>query len=256
MHQKSLFTFLICLFPLFFQAKAETQQKDAITLFAASSLTHVMEETLQTFEQETGVLVEANYASSSVLAKQILAGANPDLFFSANQDWMNLLEKKELIVSDSKIDLLSNTLVLITHKESKHSLKGWQELDKTSIQSIAVGDPDHVPVGIYAQKILSQLNVWDSIQKKVIPTLNTRATVALVEQNEVDCGIVYRTDPLFSKKVIVCGVLPITSETRIVYSIAQIQGMQNNVLTKKFLKFLLSNKAKSIFEKYQFHYLR
>lgn len=129
---------------------------EKVTVFAAASLTNAVDEISAKYKQEKKGEVVASYASSSTLARQIENGAPADIFISADQKWMDYAQEKNLIINDTRKTLLGNELVLIAAKDSK--------IDKVDINKqtdwvklldggrLAVGDPDHVPVGIYAQE--------------------------------------------------------------------------------------------------------
>jgi molybdenum ABC transporter molybdate-binding protein len=114
----------------------------------------------------TGLTPRASYAASSVLAKQIEAGAPADLFFSADREWMDYLARRGLIRNASRRDLLGNALVLIVPVDSPLRLKIVPGLDLAGALGhgrLATGDPDSVPVGQYARQALTQLGVWQQV---------------------------------------------------------------------------------------------
>lgn len=250
--QISLTIFLL----LSFCEESFAGDRDRITVFAAASLTNAVEDIIKSFQEETGIGVDANLASSSILAKQILVGAMPGVYISANAEWMDEVEKSGLLYKDSRIDLLSNTLVIITPKDSTLKVDSWQDLVLPKVKSIALGDPGHVPAGMYAKDSMINLKIWDTVEKKIIPTPDVRAALAYVEMGEVDCALVYVTDALISRKVTVRGTMPVESHSKIVYPAAIVNGTGNVNGAWKFMEFLSSIKAKNIFERHGFKYLK
>lgn len=129
-----------------------------ITVFAAASLTNAMQDIATQYKKEKGVDVVSSFASSSTLARQIEAGAPADLFISADQKWMDYAVDKKAIDTASRQTLLGNSLVVVAPKASEQ--KDFTIDSKTNWTSLlnggrlAVGDPEHVPAGIYAKEAL------------------------------------------------------------------------------------------------------
>ncbi|VTP60984.1 Molybdate-binding periplasmic protein precursor [Serratia rubidaea] len=191
---------------------------DKITVFAAASLTNALQEIATQYQQGKDVQVVSSFASSSTLARQIEQGAPADLFISADQQWMDYAIDKQQMVKDSRYTLLDNDLVLIAAKDSKLDKVAitpqtdWQQL--LNGERLAVGDPDHVPAGIYAKEALQNLKAWSQLAPKLARANNVRSAMALVERQETPLGIVYGSDALASDKVKVVGVFRRTATSR------------------------------------------
>ncbi|MDY0039963.1 MAG: molybdate ABC transporter substrate-binding protein [Desulforhabdus sp.] len=236
-------------------AGAEAELPDSVTVFAAASTTNALTEIGRLFtDQNLGELIPS-FASSSTLAKQIESGAPANLFLSANSKWMDYLEEKKMIDGASRFDLLGNRIVLIAPAEAGP--------DKVAIGSgfdlsgllgdgrLAMGDPEHVPAGIYGRQALEKLGVWESIKGKVARCKDVRAALVLVERGEAPLGIVYATDAAVSEKIKVVGYFPEDSHSPIVYPVALVAGGETSA-AKRFMDFLKTSQAKTIFEKYGF----
>lgn len=227
-----------------------------ITIFAAASLTNAIEQISSTYEEKTGDKIRLSLASSSTLARQIAAGAPADIFISANEKWMDWLDEQNLITPNSRYDLLANRLVLIAPKDSTlaaidlNSASDLTSLIKTD-ERVAVGDPDHVPAGIYAKQALVSLGQWDALNRRLARTDNVRSALALVERGEAPIGIVYQTDADISAQVKIIGTFPENSHQAITYPVAMIE---NNPQSKaaKFMLWLLGDDASRIFADYGF----
>src|SRR3546814_7898673 len=104
----------------------------------------------------------ASYESSSILARQIEQGAPADLYISANEKWMDYLAERKLIDPATRVDLLGNTLVLIGPKgvAPVDIAPGFDLVARLGGGRLAMGDPDHVPAGIYGRSALEHLGVW------------------------------------------------------------------------------------------------
>ncbi|PHM61414.1 molybdate ABC transporter substrate-binding protein [Xenorhabdus ishibashii] len=229
---------------------------DKVTVFAAASLTNALDEIAVQYKKEKHGDIVASYASSSTLARQIEQGAPADIFISADQQWMNYASGKQLIVGNTRHTLLGNRLVLIAPKESH--LNQVEINQKTKWKSLlaggrlAVGDPDHVPVGIYAKESLQYLNAWDTVNPLIARTNNVRSGMALVERAEVPLGIVYGSDAVASNKVKVVGVFPPESHKSVEYPIAIIKGHEKQAV-RDFYDYLKTPEAAAIFKRYGFN---
>lgn len=246
---KKIIGVLLSLATLFVSLSTSASQK--ITVFAAASLTNAMQEIATSYQTEhQDCEIVFSFASSSVLAKQIEQGAPADIFMSADQKWMNyLIEHK---VATDKQNLLKNGLVLIAPKQSKlenveiNANTNWQTILPKG-ERLAVGDPDHVPAGLYAKESLTNLGVFDKLLPQMAPAGNVRDALMLVERNEAALGIVYSTDAKVSDKVKIIGSFPADTFKSIEYPITLLKAD-----AKEFYQYLNSEKAKTIFQKYGF----
>lgn len=246
-----LVVILLCL-PGWQCTKGSSEKTGTLRIFAAASLTPVMPKLRDRFlKTHPGVRFEFNFAASSILAKQIAYGAAADIFVSARPDWVDYLEKKDLIEAGNRFEFLSNKLVIIIPKTSRLGISTVRDLLNPAIERIALADWSNVPAGIYAMEALHRDGIWKAVEPKCIPALDVRAALTYVERGEVDCGIVYRTDAMLSEKVKIALQLPESIQPKIRYSVAII-GQENQALARSFVRFLMSDAAKGIFEKYGF----
>ncbi len=228
---------------------------DKVTVFAAASLTNALQKIAEQYQQQNGVEVVSSFASSSVLARQIEQGAPADLFISADQQWMDDAVAKQSVDNATRVTLLGNDLVLIAPKNTKppavtlSAATDWKSLLKG--QRLAVGDPAHVPAGIYAKEALQKLGAWQSLESKLAPASNVRAALALVERNETPYGIVYGSDAVASKDVVVVGSFPADSHKPVEYPMAMVKGHQS-AAASAFWHYLQGPEAAAIFKQYGF----
>jgi len=223
-----------------------------IEVFAASSLTDALKDIAANYEKAGGDKIIFNFAASSTLAIQIKAGAPADLFFSADEAKMDDLEKAGLIVKATRRDILRNSLVIVAPTDSSVTLTSATQLTNPKIQKIALGQPQSVPAGIYAREYMQKLGVWDQIAARVIPFENVRATLAAVETDNVDAGIVYKTDALHSQKVKEIYEISPQDGPKIVYPAAVIEDSKHAAAAKQFLDYLAKPDSLTIFAKYGF----
>lgn len=223
-----------------------------VVVFAAASLTDSLKETGAAYEKQSGDKIVFNFGASSTLARQIEEGAPADVFFSADEAKMNALEKKGLILKDTRRSRLSNSLVMVVASEGGAAIQGPQDLATGKVKRLALAEPKTVPAGIYAKEYLQKQNLWTSVESKVVPTENVRAALAAVEAGNVDAGIVYKTDAAISKRIKVVYEVPSKDSPDISYPVAVLKDTKQPELAKSFLKFLDSDEAGKIFEKFGF----
>ncbi len=226
----------------------------SVTIFAAASTTNAITDISKLFAEKNKAKVTHSFASSSTLAKQIEQGAPADVYLSANPKWMNYLTEKQSIEPQSRFDLLGNRIVLIAPVSSTVKITVGPKFDLPKVlgnDKLAMGDPDHVPAGIYGKQALVKLGVWKDVEPKVARAKDVRAALALVERGEAPLGVVYATDAAITKKVKVVGVFPEDSHPPIVYPVALIKD-KGTAIAKSYLEFLKSPAAKTVFEKYGF----
>lgn len=229
---------------------------EEVTIFAAASTTSALNEVVQAFESEPGNVgaVRTVFAASSTLAKQITQGAPADLFLSASAAWMDYLEKRAAVDPASRVSLLSNRLALIAPAASNRQLSlksGTALIDALGDGRLAMGDPDHVPAGIYGKAALSSLGLWDKIAERTARAANVRAALAMVERGEATAGIVYRSDALGRDAVHVIDLFPAHSHPEIAYPLAVVQG-RGSAAVQDFARFLKSETALAIFRRHGF----
>jgi len=225
---------------------------DEVEVFAAASLTDALKEVATTYEKSSGDKIIFNFAASSTLELQIKAGAPADIFFSADEPKMNDLEKAGLVIKETRRDLLSNSLVIIVPNDSAVTLTSAAQLADPKIKTIALGQTQSVPAGIYAKEYLQKIGIWSQVEARVIPMENVRAALAAVETGNADAGIVYKTDALHSHKAKTAYEVPLAEGPAIAYPIALISGSHHAVVAKKFLDYLSEIDSLKTFEKYGF----
>ena len=221
---------------------------DQITVYAAASLTDVLQEAAKSFEAAGSHRVVFNFGGSNDLARQIKAGAPADLFFSADKAQMDAVERDGRVGPGDRIDALSNVLVVVVPVASAAKVAGPADLK--AFGRIALANPEAVPAGVYARKYLEAEGVWDAVKDKVIPTLDVRAALAAVEAEHADAAIVYRTDAARSKRVRIALEVPRDKGPRIVYPLALLTRATKAAAL--FRDFLVSDTARALYEKHGF----
>jgi len=229
-------------------------------VFAAASTTDALNEIAAAFAAKKLGTIVSTYNASSTLAKQIENGAPAALFLSADEQWMDYLDNKKLLVPGSRSDLLGNALVLIAPKAETGAPAevaigpGFPLAKLLGDGRLAMGDPAHVPAGLYGKAALEKLGVWDQVKDKVAAAENVRGALAFVERGEAPLGIVYATDAMATPKVRQVGVFPEDSHPPILYPVALVAG-HDSPETRAALDFIRGPEAKAIWTKYGFRLL-
>ena len=225
---------------------------DEVTVSAAISLKDVLDEISGLYRTESqGVAIHFNLGASGTLQRQIEEGAPVDIFISAAPAQMDSLASRSLILADTRKDLLKNSIVLIA-PEGRAGITGFQDLVRPEIKVIAIGDPQTVPAGKYAQEVLTHFGLYDKLKPKFVLAKDVRQVLTYVETGNADAGIVYLTDARTSARVSVITTAPEDSHSPVVYPVAIIAGSRNVAAAKAFEEFLLGSKASAIFKKYGF----
>lgn len=242
--------FVLALALLLFAAAPAWAQKPEILVFAAASLKNALDDAAAAYP---AAKVTISYAASGPLARQIETGAPAALFISADEQWMDELAGKALIEPASRVDLLGNKLVLVAPAASKTSFAIGKDSDLAKLLGdgkLAIGDPQSVPAGKYAQDSLTKLGLWPSVEKSLARAESVRAALALVDREEAPLGIVYQTDAAADPKVRVVDIFPEDSHEPITYPAALIKGAAAPAAS--FLAWLRSAEAAPYFQKQGF----
>ncbi|XTZ11335.1 MAG: molybdate ABC transporter substrate-binding protein [cyanobacterium endosymbiont of Rhopalodia yunnanensis] len=230
----------------------EKQQKINLTVSVASSVQDVMKDIRVLYHKENpSVYINYNFGSSGSLQQQIEQGAPIDIFLSAAPKQMNVLQRKELLLTETRQDLLKNRVVLIVLKEKDNNVT-FESLNNADFKKVALGDPASVPAGQYGKEVLSFLKLYKKIDSKLVFGKNTRQILFYVETGNVDAGLIYKTDVKISKKVKIVDTAPENYHSPIIYPISVIKQSKHPEEAKKFTEFLFSEKVKNVFKNYGF----
>lgn len=226
-------------------------ERPAPVVFAAASLTDVLETVGELYAAEGHPKPKFNFAGSSALAKQLEQGAEADIFISADEAWMDYAADKSLIDPSSRVTLLTNELVLVAPAGAPITLDLASGMDLAGALNggkLALADPDSVPAGKYAREALTHFGAWDAVAASVARAENVRAAMRFVETGDAAAGIVYATDARAAGSAVqVVGVFPAASHTPITYPAALLEGNKDGP-GAGFLDFLASEGARKAFE--------
>jgi molybdate transport system substrate-binding protein len=241
--------FLLALCLLLTPLAARAQE---LTVFAAASLTDAMKDISAQWAQAGHPALRMSFGSSSTLARQIEQGAPANIFASADEKWMDYLADKNLIVTDTRKDLLGNDLVLVVPADKPQHVTIGPGFNLVGMLGpngrVATGDPAHVPVGIYAEQALKKLGIWDAVSPHLARADDVRSALLLVERGEAPAGIVYATDAAVSKAVMVAGTFPANSHDPVSYPFAVVKA-GDTPEARELITYLSGPEARAIFVK-------
>lgn len=224
------------------------EPKEPLTVFAASSLTESLSEVAAAWTAQGGAPVALSFDASSRLAQQIVAGAPADVMISADTQWMDTLAQQSRILTDTRVDLLGNTLVVVVPRGRSPGSGDAAILRQPQFRRIALAG-ETVPAGAYGDAALRQLGLWDTLSPRIIRGDNVRVVLGWVASGEADAGLVYRTDLLAEPKVELLVALPPDSHPPIVYPAAVVADSDQAESARAFLSWCTGPEATGIFSK-------
>ena len=223
--------------------------QEPIRIFAAVSLTDALTAVFSDFgKAHPSCRVVAQFGASSDLARQILAGAPADLFFSADRRQLDRVAAGRLIQEGARADVLSNELVVVRLREGPDTVAAPRDLE--ALGRIAMADPEAVPAGVYTRRYLESQGLWSRLRNKVVPTLDVRGALAAVASGNVDAGFVYRTDASIDDRVKIVYTVPREEGPPIAYSLGVIEGRDRREVRE--LYDYLRSEAGEVFSRFGF----
>ena len=225
-----------------------TRSEDEVVVFAAASLTEVLNEVKKRYESEYPAAIQYNFGGSQGLAIELSKGSPGDVFISAGTPPMKFLtEQSDVEISSTSI-IAQNSLIVVTKSEDVELISYSSLLD---LDLIAIADPNLAPAGFYAKQSLTHTGLWTGIQEKLVFAADVRAALNYVKSGNVDAAIVYMTDGLSEPQLKIRKIIPLTSYTNISYPIAVIQNKKSR-LSKEFVDYLLTSETAQLFQSYGF----
>lgn len=219
--------------------------KVELNISAAASLKEAMAKIGEEYSKDNkNVKLVINYGSSGSLQKQIEQGAPCDVFISAGKKQMDALNDGNLLLEGRYKDLVKNDLVLIANKDS--NIKNIDDLNTNKVKHVAIGEPDSVPAGKYADEVLTNLNIKSLINDKLVFAKDVKEVLAWTQSKNAEVGFVYYSDALNSKDIKIIETTKEDTHSPIIYPIAVIKDSKEVDEAKKFEEFLLSDKGQDI----------
>lgn len=246
-------------------------ERTEIQVFIAASLNTVMTELAEMYNEERPeVKITYNADSSGTLLTQIEEGYECDIFFSAAQKQMDELEKDGLVKEGTRANVVNNQVVVVTRKDSGTSVKGLETLKDAESIALAGGS---VPVGKYTRQALVNLGILEETEdaaeistQEVQEALggveiseqdNVSKVLAAVAEGSCEVGTTYYSDTYgYEDELDILETVSYDLTGNVIYPVAgvvnQEAGEAQSAAAKAFLKFILSDKAKAVFDAYYF----
>ncbi len=226
---------------------------ETITVSGAASLTEAFTNIASKFEKENpGTNVNLNFGSSGNLRMQVEGGAPVDVFASADENQMNILSNKSLIVNSSRKDFAHNSLVLIVPKTSTLNITNITDLANPNVQKISIGNPGTVPAGKYSLLALNKVYLWSQLKNKAVLAEDVKQVLVYVERGDVDAGFVYITDAKTAQPGTIKIVTSVPVSTPINYPIAVVSSSTHKEKAQKFIDFVTGKDGQDILNTYGF----
>ncbi len=237
-------------------AATPARAQESPTVFAAASLTDALRALGQDWASRGNPTPRFSFAASSTLARQMEQGAPADLFMSADEQWMNYVQERNLIVNATRVSPIGNSLVLVAPANAARPVELTRETNIVALLGpngrLATGDPAHVPVGRYAQAALTWMGQWDAVNPRLARADSVRSALLLVERGEAPYGIVYGTDAAISQGVRVVGTFPAASHTPVTYPFAITRRGENDAQARGFFGFITGPDARPTWQRFGF----
>jgi len=229
----------------------QAHRDSTLLVLAAASLTDVLPRVARLWAEVGGLQVRFSFDGTSRLAPQTVQGLPADLFFSADQRWMDWVEERDGIQEGSRVDLLGNQLVLVVPESGNLSFSGPQDLLDPSLQHLALAG-ENVPAGRYGKAALEVTGVWDELSLRVVRAGSVRGALEWVALAEAEAGVVYRTDAEAEPRVRVSFTFGPETHLPITYPAAVLARAPLPGPAREFLEFCQSQAAARVFQELGF----
>lgn len=249
----NLFFLILCIVALLAGCRSETRvdvQPQTITVSAASDLTPAFQEMGRLFEQESGTKITFNFGSTGQLTQQIEQGAPVDLFAAANVSFIEGLEKKRLIIPDTKALYAQGRITLWTRDDNALKLEQVADLARPEFKKVAIANPEHAPYGVAARDALQTAGVWETVSQKLVYGENISQTLQYAESGNVDAAIVALSLSTQSKGRWV--LIPAEMHKPLNQALAVIKGTKHEPEARRFAAFVNSAEGRAVMRRYGF----
>lgn len=228
----------------------EQSNSGEIVVAAAADLAPAFEELGKKFEQSTGVKVIFSFGSTGTLAQQIENGAPMDLFAAANVEYVDRLERADLILPETKAMYARGRITMWTAADSKLRIDRLEDLAAPEVERIAIANPEHAPYGAAAREAMQRAGVWDAVKPKLVFGENVRQTLQYAETGNVEVAIIALSLSIQSKGR--WTLIPQELHKPIDQALAVIKGSKNEAGARRFAIYINSLEGRSVMRRYGF----
>ncbi len=217
---------------------------DDVVVLAAASTIDALEAAADDFRERRGIDVALSFGATSTVSRQIVSGAPATLLLAASSEWADYVERRTEVAE--RTTLVGNELVIVVAADARIATADAAGiLLDPGVERVALADPESVPAGVYAREALRNLNVWDRLLSRLIPTVDVRAALVLVINGEVDVAIVYATDAASTDRARVAATLDPRLHGPVEYPLLLLAG--SNAASRQFFDFLVSEEGRAHF---------
>ena len=170
--------------------EAQPATVPTLVVYAAADLDMAFREIKPLFEKATGGRVTLVIGSTGNFAKQIEHGAPADVFFAANESFVDDLRAAGAVIPQTRTLYAQGRIVLAVPKRSVITVRELADLLKPEVRRVAIANPAHAPYGRAAQEALERAGVWERVKPKLVYGENIRHALQFVETGAVEAGIV------------------------------------------------------------------
>lgn len=228
-------------------APAASAQTPGLVVSVASSLVDVMQEAARQWVAAGNTPMALNAAGSQTLARQIIEGAQVDVFISADTAQMDQVTRAGRLAPGSRVDLLTNALVVVVPADSARRVTRAADLAAPDLRRLAMGQPESVPAGVYARQWLERAGVWAQVAPRAVPLPSVRAALSAAREGRVDAAIVYATDVRTESGVRLAWRVPAAEAPPVVYVAGAMRGPRTAEAVR-LLAFLQSPAMRAVFD--------
>jgi molybdate transport system substrate-binding protein len=172
---------------------APPQAAPAITVFAASDLGPAFKQIVPQFEALTKTRVTVVLGSTGMLTQQIRNGAPADVFFAANESFIDSLAKESLTRTETNTVYATGRIALVKLKSNAIVVRELKDLADPQVRRVAIANPQHAPYGLAAKQALEQAGLWTAIEPKLVFGENVQQAAQFVRSGSAEAGIVARS---------------------------------------------------------------
>jgi molybdate transport system substrate-binding protein len=243
-------TLVVALMATACESSRTVQRQTTLTVSAAADLTPAFGEIGMLFEEETGTKVAFNFGSTGQLTQQIEQGAPVDLFAAANVSFIEELERKGLIIPETKALYAEGRLTIWTRKESVVRIDRVEDLTGLEVKRVAIANPEHAPYGMAAREALKRTGIWEAVSPKLVFGENISQTLQFAESGNVDAAIVALSLCINSGGK--WKLIPSELHNPLNQTLAVIKGAKNEAAARKFAAFINGPEGRRVMRRYGF----
>ena len=127
------------------------------------------------------------------LAQQIRNGAPADVFFAANESFVEDLTRENLTLRQTQTIYARGRLATVTLKSTGIRINGVSDLTNPKVRRIAIATPQHAPYGLAAKEALEAAGLWTTLEPKLVFSESVQQAVQFVRSGSAEAGLVARS---------------------------------------------------------------